>query len=197
MKRARIITATKLRLYLSGSLLLVVLVAIAALYFANDKLQTYATEVSQATAQAQESQNNIQSLQRIQQELADNKSVIERTRDIVADSKSYQYQDQIIKDLNDYAKQSGITITNMDFSAASTTTPATTPTTPAPTAPTGVKSTSVSVALKNPVSYTNLLRFVRSIEQNLTKMQISRTNLSKSENNQVTSEVLTIEVYIR
>jgi TolA-binding protein len=193
MKRARIITATKLRLYLSASLLLVVLVAIAALYFANDKLQTYATEVSQATAQAQESQNNIQSLQRIQQELADNKSVIERTRDIVADSKSYQYQDQIIKDLNDYAKQSGITITNMDFSAAS----ATTPTTLAPSAPTGVKSTSVSVALKNPVNYTNLLRFVRSIEQNLTKMQISRINLSKNENNQVTSEVLTIEVYIR
>jgi hypothetical protein len=193
MKRNKPMTATKLRLYLSISLFMIVLLAVAALYFVNDKLQTYATEVSQVAAQAQESQNNVQSLQRIQQELTDNKSVIERTRDIVADSKSYQYQDQIIKDLNDYAKQSGITITNMDFTATASTTAPTTST----AAPTGVKSTSVSVTLKNPVGYISLLRFIRSIEQNLTKMQVSRVSLSKSENNQVTSEALTIEVYIR
>jgi len=194
MKRNKPMTATKLRLYLSISLFMIVLLAVAALYFVNDKLQTYATEISQVAAQAQESQNNVQSLQRIQQELASNKSVIERTRDIVADSKSYQYQDQIIKDLNDYAQQSGITITNMDFTATASTTAPTTSTT---SAPTGVKSTSVSVTLKSPVDYISLLRFIRSIEQNLTKMQVSRVSLSKSENNQVTSEALTIEVYIR
>ena len=44
----------------------------------------------------------------------------------------------------------------------------------------------------------SMLRFVKSIEQNLTKMQISKIGLSKDANsNNVTSDVLTIEVYIR
>lgn len=200
MIKRKALTATTLRMYLSLSLFAITLIAGGALYFINEQLRTYAVEVSKVTAESNSSQNNVQALQKVQEELEKNKEVKERARNIVADNQSYQYQNQIITDLNGYAKKAGVTITNIDFSAGSTATP-TTPTTPksgttAP-APSGVKSTSASITLKNPVSYTRLLRFIKSIEDNLTKMQISRVGLARGADNQITSEALSIEVYIR
>ena len=192
------LTATRLRLILTISLLLITLLASLFVASSNQDLKTYASDIRSITADASASQNNIQTLQKVQQELLANKDVIARASDIVADSQSYQYQDQIITDLNDYASRAGISVTNIDFLAAdpgSATTPAQTNNTPAPS---GVKSTSVSVTVKNPVVYENLLRFIKSIEQNLTKMQISRIGLAKdTAGGGVSSEVLTIEVYIR
>jgi hypothetical protein len=201
MIKRKALTATTLRMYLSLSLFAITLIAGGALYFINEQLRTYAVEVSKVTAESNSSQNNVQALQKVQEELEKNKEVKERARNIVADNQSYQYQNQIITDLNGYAKKAGVTITNIDFSAGSTATP-TTPTTPksgttAPATPSGVKSTSASITLKNPVSYTRLLRFIKSIEDNLTKMQISRVGLARGTDNQITSEALSIEVYIR
>ncbi|QQG51041.1 MAG: hypothetical protein HZB75_00835 [Candidatus Saccharibacteria bacterium] len=202
MMKRKTLTASMLRLYLSLSLFAITLLAGGALYFINEQLRAYAGEVSKVTAEANSSQNNVQALQKVQEELEKNKEVKERARNIVADNQSYQYQNQIITDLNGYAKKAGVTITNIDFSAGSTATP-TTPSTPksgtttTPAAPSGVKSTSASITLKNPVSYTRLLRFIKSIEDNLTKMQISRVGLARGTDNQITSEALSIEVYIR
>jgi hypothetical protein len=194
------ITATRLRIILAISLLLIEVLASLFVANADQKLKAYASEVSQVQADSSASQNNVQTLRKIQQELLANKDAIARTSEIVADSQSYQYQDQIITDLNDYAKRADITVTNLDFLASTptgTATPTPTPTGAAPP-PTGVKSTSVSVTIKNPVEYDKLLHFIKSIEQNLTKMQISRIGLAKDAGDgNVTSEVLTIEVYIR
>jgi hypothetical protein len=192
------LTATKLRVMLSLSIFFLALLTSVILYFAQDMLDTYATEVSHTVVDANASQNNVQTLQKIQRELETEKAAVERASSIVAESQSYQYQDQILTDLNDYASRAGITISNFDFSAnapaASGSTPAVVPATPVPS---GVKSTSVSVTLANPVVYNNLLRFIKSIEQNLTKMQISKVSLAKGSGNDISSEMLTIEVYIR
>jgi hypothetical protein len=194
--KGRTLSATGLRLSLSLLLFVITLIAAVALSLANTWLQEYATDVSHATIDANASQDNIQTLQKIQQELTNDKDIIERASSIVADSQSYQYQDQIITDLNNYAERAGIAITNIDF-IGSTPVAGATPT-PAPSvAPSGVKSTSVSVTLKNPVNYDNLLQFIKSIEQNLTKMQVSKIGLAKDAQGGVTSEVLTVEVYIR
>jgi hypothetical protein len=201
MMKKGTLTATRLRLALGISLLLIEVLASLFIAKANQDLNDYAMQVSRVAADAAASKGNIKNLQKIQQELLANKDTVERANDIVADSQSYQYQNQIITDINDYANRAGITVTNMDFTAANTDTPAVTPTTPstAPAVPTGVKSTSVSVTIKNPVVYEKLLRFIKSIEQNLTKMQISRIGFSKdtSSTTGITSEVLTIEVYVR
>ncbi|MDN5275002.1 MAG: exported protein of unknown function [Candidatus Saccharibacteria bacterium] len=191
------LTATRLRIILAVSLLLIEVLGSLFVTNADRILKSYAAEVSQVRADANASQNNVQTLRKIQQELLANKDAIARTNGIVADSQSYQYQDQIITDLNDYAKRANITLTNLDFLA---TAPSGT-TTPAPTGGTtavaGVKTTSVSVTIKNPVEYDRLLRFIKSIEENLTKMQISSIGLAKDSGGGVTSQVLTIEVYIR
>jgi glycine cleavage system regulatory protein len=169
-------------------------------YYWTGVLRADATEASKKQAQANNSQSNIQTLQSIQNELERDKAIVDRASNIVAESQSYQYQDQIINDITNYATRAGIEITNIDFSTTKTAaTSATTSQQTQQTAPTpsGVKSSSVSVTLKNPVDYTNLLRFIHSIEQNLTKMQISRVGLSKEATGGITSDVLTIEVYVR
>lgn len=199
--KMKTLNATTLRLILSVSLFLIVALGIGLFAYAHAQLHTVAVDVSHTLVDADASQNNLQTLQKIQRELASDKAIMARASSIVADSQSYQYQDQIITDLKAYAAQAGVGITNLDFTAGAPATGATAsktaPATATPT-PNGVKSTSVAVTLNNPVDYNNLLAFIHSIEQNLTKMQISKVSLSKGENgNEVNSDVLTIEVYIK
>ncbi|MDX2776563.1 hypothetical protein PV379_04325 [Streptomyces caniscabiei] len=196
-------TATKLRLILSCSLVLIAAMLIGAFVFFYGQLRDAATSTNHTVVDAAASQNNIATLDKIEDFLKENSQVVERARSIVADSQSYQYQDQIITDLNDFAGRNGVTITNVDFTG--TTPPATTTspsaTAPAPSQPTtsGIKSTSATITIKTPVNYDNLLRFLESIERNLTKMQISKVSLSRgsAEGNDIVSDALTIEVYIR
>ena len=194
------LTPTNLRIMLSISMFVIIAIATGLATLSYNGLKDVAVDVSHTSQDASASQNDLRTLQQIQEELEDNKEVVDRANSIVAESKSYQYQDQIIADLNDYANRAGVGITNIDFSSTATTTNPTnpqTPSSPSLSVP-GVKSTSVSVTLKNPLNYTALLHFLHSIEQNLTKMQISKVSLTKdAASGNVASEALTIEVYIR
>jgi hypothetical protein len=198
------LNAVQFRLILSISLFFIFAIMLTVAGFAYNELKKVAVDVSHTSADANASSNNVETLEKIEQKLNDDRDVVGRTNSIVAESKSYQYQDQIIADLKDYASRAGIVLTNFDFSSNTTTptpgsnaTQAPSPTAPSPP-PSGVKSTSVSVTLKNPVDYESLLRFLQSIEQNLTKMQVSKVSLTKSESdNSVSSDALTIEVYVR
>lgn len=198
MIKARSITASQLRLVLSLSMFLLALIAAVGFYFVNSNLKKYAVEVSHVAADANASRDNLQNLQKIEKQLEEDQDIVQKTNSIVAESQSYQYQDQIITDISDYASRAGITITDINFSTqSSTSTPGST-SAPAAPVPSGIKSTSVAITLKNPIVYNDLLRFLKSIEQNLTKMQVSRVNLSKdTSTNGVTSDILTLQVYIR
>jgi len=199
MKRRNRLTATTLRTILSLSLLLIVLLAAGGFSIANGWLQNLATDVSHATADASASRTTITTLEQLQEKLAENREVIERANNIVAESQSYQYQDQIIQDLNNYAAAAGLTLINFNFSAQDSAggAQADQETAQNVTPPSGINSTLVSVTIQNPVNYDNLLRFFYAIEQNLTKMQITNISLTSDDGNDVTSEALTIEVYIR
>ncbi len=195
------LTPTNLRIILSISLFVIIAIGATLAFISYKGLKEIAITVSHTTLDANASQNNLRILQQLQKKLEEEKENISRAGSIVAESQSYQYQDQIIADLNDYAGKAGVEITNIDFSA--TTVAPTQPggtgqsTTPSSPPPSGVKSMSVSVALKNPLNYNSLLRFLNSIEQNLTKMQISRVSLVKDSSGSVSSEALAIEVYVR
>lgn len=196
----RQLTPVKLRVILLVSLALVIIGACAIFYFANTSLRQTATTVSHKVADAEASRNNLENLKKIEKFLNEHKETIERVNSIVADSQSYQYQDQIIFDLNAYAAKANISITSYDFGGAAATaaTGAQASATPAPATVGSLKSTSVSVTVANPVDYNNLLRFIKSVEQNLTKMQISKVSLSKAtEGNSVSTDAFNIEVYIR
>lgn len=197
-------TAVQLRMILISTILAIFVLGGVGFYFVQSQLNTFAINVSHVNEDAATSNNDISILQTVQKKLADDQGNVERTKKIVADSKSYTYQDQIISDLNAYAARAGITITGYTFDAgagATTNTSGSTATgaaSPATTTIAGLKSTTVSVTLKAPTKYENLLNFVHSVEQNLTKMQVSGISLTKGQSPaDVSTNVLSIEVYIQ
>lgn len=215
-------SATRLRAFLFIALGLSIIAIAALVVYGVQYLDKYAAEVNQTVYESTTSDERLAAVRRQVESLEQNQSAVERARQIVADSQSYMYQDVIIRDLQYFANKAGIQIVNFDFAtqaAEDSQTPATTPAAPTPggpiagdpdsTGPPGVeptqptapqlKSTTVNIALANPVDYKSLLQFINYIEQNLTKMQISSVSLSRAgdDDSKVTSDSLTIEVYVR
>ena len=205
------LTPSRLRLILVGSMVAMVAIAVAIFSIGYKQISGYAASSRAVAAQAQASNSSLQELIAVQKELKNDQDVVQRASLIVSESKSYLYQDQIIQDINRFAKSAGISVTNITFAGAagasgsgSTAAAATTPPSPAANStppPAGVKTTTASVTVANPVDYNKMLTFIHSIENSLFKMRISQVTLSKSAEakapNDVTSDVLNIEVYIR
>ncbi len=209
------LTPSKLRAILSVCMFLLLAAAIGLFAFGYRVLADYSAAARTTAAQAQASNSTLQDLKKTEAELKANSETVARASQIVAESKSYVYQDQIIRDINNFATNSGITVTNITFAdakvtpttvsapvASATPTAAGGPVTGTATAsPVGVKSMTATVTLKNPVSFTSMLRFIHSIEGGLFKMRISQVTLSRSGDSkspdEVTSDALTIEVYVR
>jgi hypothetical protein len=188
------------------------LVVLAGVLFAlgYQKIKEYSALTRTVSAQAQASNSSVQNLVNVKKQLESDADVIQRASLIVSESKSYLYQDQIIQDINRFAGNAGITITNITFSDAGTAgatasaAPSATQgaaTQPTTSTPAGVKTTTATVTVKNPVDYNKMLVFIHSIEESLFKMRISQVTLSKPTDakspNDVTSDVFTIEVYLR
>lgn len=208
------LTPVKLRIILSLCLVVLCVVGIGLFTVGYGKLKTFATSVQDVADQAQASQSSVQDLIATKQFLAQNSEAVDRANQLVAESKSYVYQDQIISDLNKYASEAGLSITNITFTDATTTAVSSPSSTPPPAAtgtaagapttaaaPAGVKSMTASVTIKNPTSYLSMLNFIHLVEQSLFRMQISQIGISASNDSsspgQVSSDVLTIEVYVR
>lgn len=205
--KALVSSAVRLRLVLFIIMGLFATGITALAVFGLGTLRGQAAEVQQVVYDAENSNQKLQRVQELTSELTRNQEAVSRAKQIVAESKSYQYQDVIIRDLQAMANLAGVNITNFNFNAGAANTngtaaPSDTPAaTPTPTLSSGLRSTNVSITLQTPVSYRNLLTFIHYVEQNLTKMQISKVGISSASNNQsgntVSTDALTIEVYIR
>ena len=208
------ITAMKLRLILSVALLLLAGIGTGVFMLGFNQVSSFAKEAQDTATKASASNSSLQDLVATKKTLEDNTDAIDRAAKLVAESKLYLYQDQIITDINQYASEAGLSVSGITFSSPTTTptggaaTSATTPGAAAPGAdatagatPSGIKSVTATVTLRNPTQYTNILTFLNLIEQSLFRMQVSQISLSKSTQegggSGVTSDALTIEVYTR
>ena len=195
-KKTSKLSATNLQLALMGSMFLLLIVGIGAFILLRAQLETYATQVQIDNGTAEASANDISNLQNTEKTLNDDKVAVARAAKIVADSKFYEYQDQIINDLTAYAKSAGITIQGFDF--GNTLPGAQTAAQPGGVvAPAGVKTVSVTVTIKNPVKYENIMRFIHAIEISLTKMQLSGVSMSYDATNGLSANSLTVRVFTR
>jgi flagellar basal body-associated protein FliL len=202
----------RLRLILAVLLLLLTAATVGVFMVGYNQIKTHAQSAQEVAAKAQASQSSLENLRTTKKLLENNKTAVARADQLVSESKSYVYQDQIINDINRFASEAGLSITNITFTDAKTTqvsAPTTTATggaTPptlstATAAPAGVKSMTATVTLKNPVNYDNMLTFIHLLEESLFRVQISQIGLSRSTDENkadgVSSDVLTIEVYVR
>ncbi|HYG83385.1 MAG TPA: hypothetical protein VD907_00725 [Verrucomicrobiae bacterium] len=191
-------TAVAFRRVLLGSLLLLILLAALGYYLLGTMLTEAARDSMQKKIDATVGRSDLEQLQRMETYLRDHQDIVKRASEIVAESKEYQYQNQIIDDINTFARRSGVTVTGFSFDT--NTAPTTGSGQAAPrVAPGGLKIVPVTITLQNPLPYTNFLRFLKSIEQNLTKMQVTGVSLSPDTENaaRITNPTIGLEVYVR
>lgn len=195
------LTAQKLRLILIGGIILLIVIAVVIFTFSQSVIAGYATDVKKATMLAESSSTNLTALNQLKTTLAENSDAVLRTKNLVAESQSYAYQDQIIKDINTFAAKSGVEVSGYQFGTEGLTGTSATPAAGAAATPvvSGLKTVSVSVSLKSPIEYRDIMNFVHMIEQSLTKMQLAGISMESdtSAAGKVTVSSLTLEVYVR
>ncbi len=208
MSKKFTLTATNLRIILAVSLVVITAIGAGGFALAYNWLDGFAADASTVASQAAASESELQELSQTEKMLKTQHHAVERASKIAAESKSYQYQDQIINDLNDFARKAGITIADITFAdnnakgSSSSSSSSSSKTGTSLPAIAGLKATTASVTVKNPVEYRKLLTFMYLVEQSLTKMRIANVDLSRSTAqgqppDSITSNTLTIEVYLR
>ena len=209
MSKKFTLTATNLRIILAVSLVAITAIGAGGFALVYNWLDGFAADASTVASQAAASESELQELSQTEKMLKTQHHAVERASKIAAESKSYQYQDQIINDLNDFARKAGITISDITFAddnakggSSSSSSSSSSKTGTSLPAIAGLKATTASVTVKNPVEYRKLLTFMYLVEQSLTKMRIANVDLSRSTAqgqppDSITSNTLTIEVYLR
>lgn len=202
-KHVRKLTPTKLRLVLFCMIGLILIVCSVGFWLYHERMVEYAAQINADNVAATTSSEDIATLQRLEKELQENEVAVTRAKSIVADSQFYQYQNQIMKDINAYARDAGVTVIGYMFDSADGSAsggqaqPADSEASAALTVP-GLKTTSVSISLKNPVRYKSFMKFLRAIELNLTKMEVKGVSILKDQkDHDIRVNPIQIEVYTR
>ncbi|HET7629973.1 MAG TPA: hypothetical protein VFK03_01225 [Candidatus Saccharimonadales bacterium] len=194
MKKGQL-TATQLMYVLYG-LIVVLLVATGfGFYYAKSFLGAAVADTNNLKDQASVNQQNVVKLQQLENELSKQADVVERTQQIMADSQEYQYQDQIVKDINTYADRTGVRVIGYDFgdpgkkSADKTSLPTVS----------GTRIITANLTLDAPVKYTRFLNFLQAIEQNLTKMQVTGVNITpdQTDADYVSNPGISLQIYVK
>ena len=197
---------TTFRLILSVLLVLTIVLGVALFIFGQSELSKYAEETRSLDTEAQASSDELQALSTLKSRLDKSSSDVERAAQIASTSKSYQYQDQVVEDINKHAAAAHIAISSIEFPQANATGTKTgtntstsgTTAKSAATAPAGFKPTGATVNLVTPTSYENLYNLILRLENSLFRMQISSLSLTKDPlSNEVLVDALTLEVYMK
>jgi len=160
------------------------------IYLMHSQLSAYAVTVDHLKTDSEINQQSLENAQKLRRALEVNADSVDRAAEIVADTKYYEYQDQIVKDISSYAAATGITVLGFDFSTSNTAKTTNVP---------GLNTVVVSLSLRSPVQYGSYLRFLKLIERNLTKMQVTQLDISNDlkTSGTVSSPVITVEAFVR
>lgn len=194
------LTASRLRIILSVSMGLILVIAIGLFYLAYGMLGKSAIETGDQVASARDSQNTIQRLQALKKDLESKQTIVDRTAQFTGSADSIAVQTRVVEDLRVYAERAHLNLVNWsiggDQAAGNAGASAGTGATPAATA--GPATRSVNITLATPVNYTDYLNFLHYVEQNLPKLKISKVNLQKgTDGDSITTDPLTVEVYVK
>jgi hypothetical protein len=131
-----------------------------------------------------------QSIKQLENDIENQKSSNEKAVGLFYSNQDYQ--SQIKKDLDKYSLDTGVVISG--YKAVESP-----PVGTVPIGLEGVKSSIVSVLLKNPVPYASFIKFLKAIETNLPKMKLVGVNLTNSSelDDSVKVGPLLIEVYTK
>jgi len=179
-------SATTMRNILAFLLVLILVGAAAGFYFGLQIVKAYAIDVSHTVADSNASGTNIEELSVLKQELSERETLVTKANQLFATQDNYQLQS--LKDIQKYASEAGITISDTEFDKEAANSASASP---------GTNGHSVVVTLQNPVSYAKFIQFLDAIEGNLPKMQITGVGITRpttASGDQIVSDKITITV---
>lgn len=149
-----------LRSLLSVLFIIILIAGGAGFYFGLEKVREYAQQVDNRIADANASAKQIEELQVLKSQLSQSNSLVEKANQLFSTPASYQAQ--VLSDLKTYADLAGLSLANTSFGNP---------------AESGVHT--ITISLKQPVTYTGLITFLNNVESNLPKMQVSSISLGQ------------------
>lgn len=191
--------ATALRSLLASVLVIIILAASVGFYFAQDYL--YNTFVKQDISSPGKLDTGTDDIVTVQNKITA-RQTLATAADGIFEPKD-TYQTAAATDFNRYAADNGITISSTDWkeSASNASNGLATPGMPTSGSSTltPYKSYQATLTLKNPIVYDDYFKFLKAIETNAPKMQITEISVSpsSSKKNYITSDKLVVEVYTR
>lgn len=174
-KNSEGVSAQKLRWILLGVIISGVILGAGGVWVLNNMLFAKVASMNDASESSVVNEKNLGLAHALKIYLENHTGEINNASLIVAQTKSYHYQNQIVEDVTKYATAAGVSITGFDFpqDINSATTDKTT----------GLKSLTATVTIANHASYTSYIQFLKYIEQNLTKIQITDITISPDADN--------------
>ena len=191
----------------------VIVAGIFGIFFvASDFAKSRAQAANNALTKAASTQKEIDETTAAYRWIEDNPVLVDKTNKLVAEAQSYKYQEQVINDLERYASQSDVQLRSYTFSdnttasgatgessSSSSTTPAAgaAATTPTTGATGGMKTATVQIGFGDGIGYSSFLKFLKRVENNVTRMQVTSLTLSPDAENQgLVQPEMTISVFL-
>lgn len=182
LKRQKPGKAAQLRGLLTLLFLLVIAGGAGLYYLSLDTLKEYATEVNNKVIDSEASAKQVQQLQTLESQLSQSDGLISKANDIFATEGNFQ--SQAIRDVRRYAQLTNLTIQTTTFNEDAST----------------PNSRSFIVEIGSPASYQNFIRFLRGIENNIPKMEVTELKISRSTsglNDQIDINGITMVIHVK
>lgn len=170
------IDARTLQYILIGIIIASVMAIFGIFVVANSIIGAKAVEADHSRIEAELAEDEINRLKRLKIVMANDQEAIDKAAKIIASSQKHAYQDQIISDITAYANQSGVKIVGFDFNLKST----------APKSNSAIAKannlqlTAAVVKINDDTEYASLLKLIKLIELNVTKIQLTKLSLVPS-----------------
>lgn len=193
MKKERQLKATSLRTFLIISIFLLLTISVVGFYFTQNYLREFAVKNLPQDTNTTATSTTTNDTKAIQAEVTKYQDIGNKSSSFFASSQTYQ--NQITNDIKSYASVSGINIDNLSFDQSTSSNSNSRSTSSSG----GLNSKNVIITIENPVQFTKLMKFVKGIESNLPKMQVSNISItpSLSSKEAVSVEPITIDYYVR
>ena len=174
--------ASSLRSFMVVFLFLAISLSAYGFYLAQGQLNDFAISVGQVVSKSTASSTSSQGISQLQAALSEKQTAIDKTNAFTISSQDYQ--SQAISDLTKYATNTGVLISDYNVSSPTTT---------------DAKLSYITIKFSNPVQTSSLIKFLKLIETNLPKMQVSGITLrdNPSKVGTVNVDPLTIGVYTK
>jgi len=165
----------------------------AGFYYVQSSLSETATQVGKSISESESS--GVLNNESLKAQVAEASDASKKA--LALKIESDDYQNQITSDVKAYAASNNITISNYSFAANSTGAESSETKTPTQNNSSS-NASAMTMTLSNPVNFNDLMKFLKSLETNIPKIQITNLKITHDKNykNSVSVDPIIVQGYI-